>query len=245
MPFEPQWRFGFGLSYTQFRYSNLRITPKTGDSGFVTVSADVQNVGSRDGDEVCQLYLTDTVSSVLTPVIELQGVQRITVKAGERKTVTFHLTPYQLSLLDADMARRVEPGEFRIHVGGVSPDVPAGVVDDRKRNVGFTNPLHGVSGSFIEPKAYAARFTYALSAPSVAQSRRSIPVTVMVRNEGNLTDVTEARLYDGSQIGSWSFEVRPGERRAHTFQVKVTHSGQLALVAGTQLMTRPIHLERN
>lgn len=242
MPFAPQWRFGFGMSYTQFSYSNLRITPKAGDSGFVTVSADVQNVGSRDGDEVCQLYMTDTIASVLTPVIELEGVHRISLRAGEQKTVSFQLTPYQLSLLDANMVRRVEPGEFRIHVGGTSPDVPREVVDDRKKKIGFTDPLEGVSGSFTEPTAYSARFAYTLDAPNAVQSGQSFPVTVTVRNEGNLTDVTEARLFDGSQLGSWSFEVPPGETKTHTFHVTVTHSGQLALVAGTQLVTRAIHL---
>jgi beta-glucosidase len=244
MPFAPQWRFGFGLSYTQFRYSNLRTTPKTGDSGFVIISADVQNVGGRDGDEVCQLYVTDTIASVLTPVIELEGVQRTWLKAGEQKTVTFELTPYQLSLLDANMVRRVEPGEFRIHVGGASPDVPAGVVDDRKTKIGFIDPLEGVSGSFTEPKAYSAQFAYTLDAPNAVQSGQSFPVTVTVRNEGNLTDVTETRLFDGSQLGSWSFEVRPGETKTHTFQAAVTHSGQLTLVAGMQVVTRAIHVRR-
>lgn len=242
MPFAPQWRFGFGLSYTQFRFSNLRITPKADDSGFVTVSAEVQNVGIRDGDDVCQLYVTDTIASVLTPVIELEGIQRISLKAGEQKTVTFHLTPYQLSLLDANMLRRVEPGEFRIHVGGVSPDVPEGVVDDRKRKIGFADPLEGVSGSFTEPTAYSARFSYTLEAPNAVQSGQSFPVTVTVRNEGNLTDVTEARLFDGAQVDSWSFEVPPGETKAHTFQVAMTHSGQLTLLAGTQLLARGIHV---
>jgi beta-glucosidase len=242
MPFAPQWRFGFGMTYTQFRYTNLRITPKADDPGFVTVNADVKNVGSRDGDEVCQLYVTDTIASVLTPVIELEGVQRIALKAGEQKTVTFHLTPYQLSLLDANMVRRVEPGEFRIHVGGVSPDVPAGVVDDRKRKIGFNDPLEGVSGSFDEPTAYSARFAYSLDAPSAVHSGQSLPVTVTVLNQGNLTDVTEAKLFDGLQIGSWSFEVPPGETKTHTFQVTLTRSGQLTLVAGTELVTRAIHL---
>lgn len=103
MPFTPEYRFGFGLSYTQFRYSNLQIIPKADDPGFVTVSADVQNVGTRNGDEVVQLYVTDENASVSTPVIELEGVSRVALKVHETKKVSFELTPYQLSILDANM----------------------------------------------------------------------------------------------------------------------------------------------
>ncbi|HEX3940724.1 MAG TPA: glycoside hydrolase family 3 C-terminal domain-containing protein [Acidobacteriaceae bacterium] len=245
MPFSPQWRFGFGLSYTQFQYSNLHIEPKSGDPGFVTVSADVENTGARDGDVVSQLYITEPIASVLTPVIELEGVQRISLKAGETKTVTFDLTPYQLSLLDADMVRRVEPGQFRIHVGDVSPDVPKGVVDNRQTKIGFSDPAEGVSGAFAEPKDYHANFVYSLSAPQAVRNGRSFPVTVTVRNAGNLTDVTEAKLYSGAQLDSkqidtWSFEVKPGETKSHTFEPALTESGVLAVVAGSQMVSKRI-----
>src|SRR6266702_397099 len=132
LPFAPQYRFGYGLSYTKFEYSHLLIKPKDGDPGFVSVSADVRNIGDRDGDEVAQLYITDEIASVSTPVIELEGTKRISLRAGETGRVIFDLTPYQLSFLDANMVRRVEPGTFRIHVGGVSPDVPKGINQDRK-----------------------------------------------------------------------------------------------------------------
>lgn len=242
MPFTPQWRFGYGLSYTQFRYSNLSIEPKAKDAGYVTVSADVENIGNRDGEEVCQLYVTDTIASVLTPVAELQGVQRISLKAGERKTVVFQLTPYQLSLLDGDMVRRVEPGEFRIHVGGISPDVRAGEADGHKIKVGFADATKGISGTFAEPKAYSAQFEYALDAPATAQSGQSIPITVTVRNAGNLTDVSEAKLFGDVQLGSWSFELRSGETKTHVFYVKAAHSGQFTMVAGKQLVSRHVHV---
>jgi hypothetical protein len=65
-----QWSFGYGLSYTQFKYSNLRVLPKEGDPGFVSVTADVQNTGGREGDEVSQLHVTELTSSVVTPVVE-------------------------------------------------------------------------------------------------------------------------------------------------------------------------------
>jgi hypothetical protein len=76
------------------------------------------------------------------------------------------------------------------------------------------------------------------------QSGQSIPVTVTVRNDGNLTDVTEVGLYEGSQLGSWSFEVEPGETKTHIFQAELTHSGQLTLVAGTQVVTRTIRIRQ-
>jgi beta-glucosidase len=242
MPFTPQWRFGYGLSYTQFRYSNLQISPQSSDPGSVTITADVQNTGARDGDEVSQLYVTEMTSSVVTPIVKLEGIQRISLKAGETKTVTFHLEPYQLSLLDAKMVRRVEPGEFRIHVGGVCPDVPNGVVDERKMKVGFSSPQEGISGEFTEPKEYRARFVYTLDAPGKVPNGQSFPAAVTVKNDGNLTDVTEVRLYAGSEIGSWSFELKPGEEKAYTFTAAVHMAGNLTLVAGAQAVTRVVVL---
>jgi beta-glucosidase len=238
--FAPQYRFGYGLSYSKFKYSNLQITPKPGDPGFVTVNADVQNIGSLDGDEVAQLYVTDEVASVSTAVIELQGFKRMTLKAGETGRVTFELTPYQLSLLDANMVRRVEPGLFRIHVGGVSPDVPKDINQGRKANIGFYNPLEGVSGEFMEPIAYSAHFVYRLETPEKAQSGQPFEATVTVKNDGNLTDVTEAKLYHGVELGSWRFELKPGEEKSHTFHPVVYEPGEMAVIGGTQMITKSI-----
>jgi len=246
MPGTPQWRFGYGLSYTQFQYSNLRVVSKDGDPGFVTVSADVQNVGQRDGDEVGQLYVTDVVSSVMTPVVELKGMVRVALKAGEAKTVSFHLTPYELSLLDANLARRVEPGVFRVHVGGVVPDVVQGVKgtdDQRKRKIGFTDPAQGISGEFNEPKGYSARFHYTLDVPAKVANGRVIPVTVTVRNNGNLTDVTKVKLYCGSLLESWSFEVAAGQTKTHSFHTAVSKSTDIAVVAGEQMVIKKISVD--
>jgi beta-glucosidase len=240
LPSTPQYRFGYGLSYTRFQYSNLRIKPKDGDPGFVSVSADVRNIGDRDGDEVAQLYVTDKVASVSTPVIQLEGIKRISLKAGESGRVTFDLTPYQLSLLDANMVRRVEPGKFRIHVGGVSPDVAKDINEDRKAKIGFFDPEHGISGEFTEPKAYAAHFVYKLDSPEKASSGQPVAVTVTVKNDGDLTDVTEAKLYDSVELASWSFELKPREEKTHIFQVSVYQPGDMALVAGSQIITKPL-----
>jgi beta-glucosidase len=244
LPATPQYRFGYGLSYTQFKYSNLQITPKADDPGFVTVAADVQNAGNYDGDDVVQLYFTDLVASVDTPVCELGGFQRISLKKGETKTVTFQLTPYQLSLLDTNMVRRVEPGTFRIHVGGVCPDVPKGTGDDRKAKIGFYDPAEGVSGEFTESKPYAARFVYALDAAAKAGAGEAFPATLTVKNDGNLNDITVAKLYDGFEIDSWGFELNPGETKTHVFHPAIYKSGNLAVVAGTQMVEQPIEVEK-
>lgn len=89
MPFTPLYRFGHGLSYTTFRYSNLKATTKSGDPGFVNVSVDIENTGKRPGEEVAQLYITDLVASVNTAVIDLKGFKRVFLKPGEKKTVIF------------------------------------------------------------------------------------------------------------------------------------------------------------
>jgi beta-glucosidase len=242
MPFTPQYRFGFGLSYTHFLYSNLRITPKVGDPGYVTVTADVQNAGPRDGDEVAQLYVTDEVDSVSTPVIELEGMQRLSLKAGETGTVKFELTPYQFSVLDENMVRRVEPGIFRIHVGEVSPDVQSDITDERKEKIGFYDPTEGITGEFNEPKGYSAHFSFTLQAPNKPENGQPFAAMVTVKNDGNLTDLTEANLYDSVALGSWHLELKPGEEKSHTFHVAVYKSGQLTLLGANELVSTPIEV---
>ena len=116
--------FGYGLSYTQFEYSNLRVNPeKIGPAGKVEISVDVQNVGGLKGDEVVQLYLNDVLSSVTTPVKELKGFKRITLESNEKRIVEFTIMADQLSLLNIDMKRVVEPGTFEVMIGGSSEDI--------------------------------------------------------------------------------------------------------------------------
>jgi beta-glucosidase len=118
----PLFPFGYGLSYTTFRYANLRLTPaKIGPNDSTTVSVEVTNTGQRTGDEVVQLYVHDVLSEMVTrPVKELKGFRRITLQPGETQTVRFTLTAAELSFLNENMERVVEPGMFEITVGGDS-----------------------------------------------------------------------------------------------------------------------------
>jgi beta-glucosidase len=116
---EPLYPFGYGLSYTNFTYSNSVVsgTAKTGDEVCVTV--DVRNTGKIDGDEVVQLYVSNKTSAN-APIKSLKGIRRITLKAGEQKTVSFTLKPVDFSIINSDAKEVVEPGTYEISVGGVS-----------------------------------------------------------------------------------------------------------------------------
>jgi beta-glucosidase len=115
---EPIFPFGYGLSYTTFKFDNLRVEPASiPPAANVTVAVDVTNTGNREGDEVAQLYIHQKVASITRPVKQLKGFRRVTLKPREKTTVTFTLTPEALSLLDANMNQVVEPGTFDIMVG--------------------------------------------------------------------------------------------------------------------------------
>ena len=116
--------FGYGLSYTTFEYSDLKISPAViTPNETVTVTLNVTNTGSRAGDEVVQLYTRDVVSSVTTYEKNLAGFERVHLQPGETKQVTFHLDRKQLELLNADMKWVVEPGEFVVMAAASSEDI--------------------------------------------------------------------------------------------------------------------------
>jgi beta-glucosidase len=120
-PWTPLYPFGHGLSYTEFRLSGLKLSAGTmAPEGTVTASVVVENVGKRAGDEVVQLYVTDVVRSVSPPVQELKGFQRVSLRPGERRRVTFSLTREHLGFYNRDMMWVVEPGEFRIRASNSS-----------------------------------------------------------------------------------------------------------------------------
>lgn len=121
---QPLFPFGFGLSYTAFAYSRLVIEPATiRPGGTAVVRCRVKNVGGRAGDEVVQLYLRDELASVPRPVLQLAGFQRVRLAPGEEREVAFRLGPEQLRLLDRDLRWVVEPGAFRVLIGGSSKDI--------------------------------------------------------------------------------------------------------------------------
>jgi beta-glucosidase len=121
---QPLFPFGFGLSYTTFGYSDLRIGPgEIAPDGRAIITLRVRNTGSRAGSEVVQLYLRDVLASVARPVLMLAGFERIRLGPGEEREVSFPLGPEQLRLLDRDMRWVVEPGVFRVSVGASSKDI--------------------------------------------------------------------------------------------------------------------------
>jgi beta-glucosidase len=117
----PQYPFGFGLSYTKFALSNLRLSSSSiARTGTVTVTADITNTGSRKGDDVVQLYIHDKVASILQPVRRLDGFQRVALAPGQTRTVTFQLGPAGLGFYDNQGKFAVEPGGFDIYVSDSS-----------------------------------------------------------------------------------------------------------------------------
>ncbi len=124
MDTDPLYPFGFGLSYTQFEYSDLHISHReAAATDIVQISLRVTNCGARAGDEVVQLYVCDPVASVTRPVQALKGFVRIMLRPGEHKTVTFDLDVRHLAFYDRDMRYQVEPGIVRIEIGSSSKDI--------------------------------------------------------------------------------------------------------------------------
>jgi beta-glucosidase len=128
----PLFPFGHGLSYTEFKLSNLRLgAAQVSPTGTLDVSVDVANLGRRAGDEVVQLYVQDVVARVTRPVQELRGFERVTLEPGETRRVDFTLGPQDLGFYDRDMTWVVEPGEFRVRVSNSSVGGVTGTFDVR------------------------------------------------------------------------------------------------------------------
>jgi beta-glucosidase len=124
IPNEPLYPFGYGLSYTSFDYSGLSLSAKeTRKGGLVTASVTVKNTGKLDGEEVVQWYIRDMAGSIIRPVKELKGYEKIMLKAGESKTVKFQVSDNELSFFDSEGNVKTEPGKFKVFVGTNSRDV--------------------------------------------------------------------------------------------------------------------------
>lgn len=121
---EPLYPFGYGLSYTTFAYSDIHLSStEMSADGELTATVTVTNTGSRDGAEVVQLYIRDLVGSVTRPVKELKGFEKIFLKAGESRKVSFSITPELLKFYNYDLQFVCEPGDFDVMIGGNSRDV--------------------------------------------------------------------------------------------------------------------------
>ncbi len=121
MSAQPLYAFGYGLSYTTFKYSNLNIVPKSAND--FEVCFDVTNTGNRDGEEVAQMYMHDEVASTSQPIKQLKHFQRVMIKKGETRHITFTVDKDDLSIVDRNMQRTVEPGDFKVMIGSASNNI--------------------------------------------------------------------------------------------------------------------------
>ena len=123
---DPLYPFGYGLSYTTFKYGKPTLSSNTmTNNETISVSVDITNTGNYDADEIAQMYIRDLAASVSRPVKELKGFERISIKKGETKTVTFTITPEDLKFYNQELEYKNEPGEFEVMVGPNSKDVQA------------------------------------------------------------------------------------------------------------------------
>jgi beta-glucosidase len=147
---EPLYPFGHGLSYTRFKYSGFSVSsPRLSAADEVTVSATVENAGSRAGEEVVQLYLTDLAASVRVPIRSLAGIERVFLKPGERRVISFTIEPRQLAVITDDGRTVVEPGDFKVAIGGKQPGF-AGTAD--AATTGYVEGHFSVTGAPRELK---------------------------------------------------------------------------------------------
>ena len=118
---EPLYPFGYGLSYTNFSYSELSFPDRINSGEALEVSVSVSNTGSLAGEDLVQLYLRDEKGSTPRPVHQLEGFERVFLAAGETKKLSFTLAPRQFSMINKKGQRVIEPGSFKIFVGGKQP----------------------------------------------------------------------------------------------------------------------------
>jgi beta-glucosidase len=123
LPISAQYAFGHGLSYTSFKYSNLKIAKRAGAEQGFEVSFDLQNTGKLEGEEVVQLYLRDLVSQPVRPVKELKDFRKLKLRAGETKTLTFLINKDKLAFYDDELKWITQPGDFEVMLGSASDDI--------------------------------------------------------------------------------------------------------------------------
>ena len=120
-PFDPQWEFGHGLSYTTFKYSNLKLDKKKlSADDTLTVSVDITNTGQREGAEIVLLFLSDVVATVTPPVKSLKKFSKVPLTPGQNLTVRFELNRDDFEFIGRDNKPVVEPGDFKVSIGGLT-----------------------------------------------------------------------------------------------------------------------------
>ncbi len=217
--------FGYGLSYTTFEYSDLEISPKviTPDQK-ATVRLKVTNTGKRAGDEVVQLYTHDILSSITTYEKNLAGFERIRLKPGETKEVTFTLDRKHLELLNADMKWIVEPGEFAIMAGASSEDIRLNgilTVED------YRSRLHALESQ--KPVSPVTASTDMENAPNVLDGKIS---TVW---QGNKGDYITFALKNGAKVDKVSIAFKRDNKLPAEFEIQLSGGGGqfLTVYSGT------------
>ena len=217
--------FGYGLSYTTFEYSDLEISPKviTPDQK-ATVRLKVTNTGKRAGDEVVQLYTRDILSSITTYEKNLAGFERIRLKPGETKEVTFTLDRKHLELLNADMKWIVEPGEFAIMAGASSQDIRLNgilTVED------YRSRLHALESQ--KPVSPVTASTDIENAPNVLDGKIS---TVW---QGNKGDYITFALKNGAKVDEVSIAFKRDNKLPAEFEIQLSGGGGqfLTVYSGT------------
>jgi beta-glucosidase len=216
----PLFSFGHGLSYTRFEYSNLRINARSEEGPF-EIRFNVTNVGSREGDEVAQLYVQDPVASVARPVKELKMFKRIKLKPGESREIIFNLTADDLAFLDASMRRVVEPGEFKIMVGSSSEEI----------RLQASLNIHKKILSDI--RCVSIKTDKDMVAPG-----EPFVLTVRLKNNGSISDIVPLRIMsDNEELVRKNIELSPGEMREERIRLVLKDKVKKAVVVG---MPKPI-----
>ena len=202
------WPFGYGLSYTKFAYSDLKIVPKSTDNRNVKISLAVKNVGDRKGDAVVEMYTRDVEASVPVPVKRLRGFKRVTLEPGESKRVEFQLKPDDISLLDENLESVVEPGRFEVMIGESCQDI---VLRDTFE---VKTPIRG-------------KFNYKNLEVSKSKVIPSEPfeVSATIMGTGGMEE-GEVRLYvDGKQAKAKKVCLSSGETRYLSFVCEIDKAG--------------------
>ncbi|MCF7803428.1 MAG: glycoside hydrolase family 3 C-terminal domain-containing protein [Candidatus Marinimicrobia bacterium] len=214
------WPFGYGLSYTDFAYSNLQVTPAESRHGDVTVSVTVENTGDRSGDAVVQMYLRDVEASVDRPVKELKGFDRISLAPGESQQVKFQITPKMLSLYDRALNRVVESGEFEVMIGKSSQDIVLEKTFTVRQDSVITR---GPSLEYADLQ---------LSKEEIL-ANEPLFVEATLQNTGEMTGWDETVvMLDGEDYASAMFGIGPNQDEKVSLQIQLYEPGEHKISLG-------------